>query len=50
MTTGKDLKPFLKIDLELTPDDITVDLVDEISKMEPFGQSNPSPVFAIKNS
>ena len=49
MTTGKDLKPFLKIDLELTPDDITVDLVDEISKMEPFGQSNPSPVFAIKN-
>ena len=49
MTTGKDLKPFLKIDLELTPDDITVDLVDEISKMEPFGQSNPSPVFVIKN-
>lgn len=49
MSTGKDLKPFLKIDLELTPDDITVDLVEEISKMEPFGQSNPSPVFAIKN-
>lgn len=49
MTTGKDLKPFLKIDLELTPDDITVDLVEEISKMEPFGASNPNPVFAIKN-
>lgn len=49
MTTGKDLKPFLNIDLELTPDDITVDLVEEISKMEPFGSSNPSPVFAIKN-
>mgnify|MGYP002308277038 CR=1 FL=1 len=48
-TTGKDLKPFLNIDLELTPDDITVDLVEEISKMEPFGASNPSPVFAIKN-
>ena len=49
MTTGKDLKPFLNVDLELTPDDITVDLVEEISKMEPFGASNPSPVFAIKN-
>ena len=49
MSTGKDLKPFLKVDLELTPDDITVDLVEEISRMEPFGASNPSPVFAMKN-
>ena len=49
MTSGKDLKPFLNVDLELTPDDITVDLVEEISRMEPFGASNPSPVFALKN-
>ena len=49
VTTGKDLKPFINIDLELTPDDITIDLVEEISKMEPFGASNPSPVFAMKN-
>lgn len=49
ISTGKDLKPFLKVDLELTPDEITVDLVDEISKLEPFGASNPSPIFAIKN-
>ena len=49
MTTGKDLKPFLKIDLELMPDDISTDLVEEISHLEPFGASNPSPVFAMKN-
>lgn len=49
VTTGKDLKPFLNVDLELTPDDITVDLVEELSRMEPFGASNPSPVFALKD-
>ena len=46
---GKDLKPFLNIDLELTPDDITLDLIDDISQLEPFGASNPSPIFAIKD-
>lgn len=49
MSQGKDLKPFLNIDLELTPDDITLDLIDDISQLEPFGASNPSPIFAIKN-
>ncbi len=49
MTTGKELKPFLKIDLELMPDDISTDLVEEISRLEPFGASNPSPVFAMRN-
>lgn len=49
VTTGKDLKPFINVDLELTPDDITLDLVEEISRMEPFGASNPTPVFALKN-
>lgn len=49
MAQGKDLKPFINIDLELTPDDITLDLVDDISQLEPFGANNPSPIFAIKN-
>ena len=42
---GKELKPFLKIDLKLKPEEITVDLVEELSKLEPFGASNPSPIF-----
>ena len=49
MSQGKDLNPFINIDLELIPDDITVDLVEQISQLEPFGQNNPSPVFVIKN-
>ena len=49
MSQGKDLKPFINIDLELTPDDITLDLIDDISQLEPFGAANPSPIFAIKN-
>lgn len=49
MSQGKDLKPFINIDLELTPEDITIDLVEHISQLEPFGMNNPSPVFAIKN-
>lgn len=49
MTNGKDIKPFINIDLELTPEDVDVALVEEISKLEPFGASNPDPVFVLKN-
>ena len=44
-----DLKPFIKIDLNLNPQDITLDFVEEISALEPFGASNPSPVFEMDN-
>ncbi len=47
--TTQELKPFVKIDLMLEPQDITVDLVEEISQLEPFGASNPSPIFAMNN-
>ncbi|MBQ8168350.1 single-stranded-DNA-specific exonuclease RecJ [bacterium] len=46
---GKELKPFVDVDLEVYPTDISVELVEEISQLEPFGASNPSPVFAMKN-
>ena len=49
MLNGQKLNPSLEIDLELTLDDIDVSLVEEINKLEPFGASNPSPTFAIKN-
>ena len=45
----KDLKPFVNIDLELKPEDVTVDFVKELSQLEPFGASNPSPVFELDN-
>ncbi|MBQ8460737.1 single-stranded-DNA-specific exonuclease RecJ [bacterium] len=46
---GKELKPFVNIDLILEPKDITIDLVEDLSKLEPFGASNPSPVFVLNN-
>jgi len=37
----------LNIDLELKTEEITENLIKDISRMEPFGASNPSPVFAV---
>lgn len=33
----------------LEASDVTTDLVEEISKLEPFGAMNPSPIFAMNN-
>lgn len=49
MLNGQVLKPSIDIDLELTLDDLDVSLVEEISKLEPYGASNPSPSFVIKD-
>lgn len=46
---GKELKPFIDIDLDLEAQDVDLELVEEISKLEPFGASNPSPIFSMKN-
>ena len=46
---GKNLKPFINIDMELSPDDITTELPEDISRLEPFGASNPAPIFSISN-
>ena len=49
MLNGQKLSPSLKIDLKLSINDVDVSLVEEISKMEPFGASNPSPAFVVDN-
>ncbi len=49
MLNGEKLTPSLDIDLELDIKDIDISLVEEVSKLEPFGSSNPSPTFVIKN-
>lgn len=43
--TGQDLKPFVNIDLRLEAPDISLDFVEHLSELEPFGASNPSPIF-----
>ena len=49
MSEGMELKPTLDIDLLLDEKDLDITIVDEIKKLEPFGASNPSPVFAVKD-
>ena len=46
---GKKIVPVLDVDLEITAEDITEDLVKDIARLEPFGASNPSPTFAVKD-
>lgn len=45
---GVDLSPEVEIDMELSPEDITWELMAEIKKMEPFGENNEEPVFLMK--
>ena len=49
LLNGKKLSPSLDIDLELTIDEIDIPLIEEISKLEPFGASNPSPSFVVRD-
>ena len=49
LMNNEKLVPVINIDTELTPDEITEDLVKDISRLEPFGASNPSPLFAVKD-
>lgn len=46
---GLDLSPEIQVDIEISPKDIDFDLVDDLKKMEPFGQGNKEPVFMLKN-
>lgn len=41
--------PTVAIDAVIKPSYITLETVDEINKLQPFGVENPSPVFAVRN-
>ena len=43
------LIPTVSIDAVIKPTYITLETVDEINRLQPFGVENPSPVFAVKN-
>lgn len=49
MLAGKELKPVLKVDLELEPSEVDGNLISDIERMQPFGAANPNPVFALYN-
>ena len=43
------LDPVLNIDAEVSFDEISVDLLESYALLEPFGNSNPQPVFMSRN-
>ncbi len=47
VTKREDYIPELVIDCEVTPDIITEDNILSLSKLQPFGKDNASPLFAI---
>jgi len=46
---GKDLRPEILIDSEITTQELNWDLMLELKKMEPFGEGNEEPVFVARN-
>jgi len=48
--TPADFEPVLRIDGELMLDEVTPELFNAVKQLEPFGMSNPEPVFAVRNA
>ena len=46
---GRKLVPSVEADLELDSTFISVDLIDTLSKLEPFGEGNKAPLFITRN-
>lgn len=46
--TAESAVPQIDVDMELDFNAITTELIQEISKLEPFGEGNPVPVFALR--
>ena len=46
---GRKLVPTIEADLELDSNFINTDLINAISKLEPFGEGNKAPLFITKN-
>ena len=46
---GRELVPSVEIDMEINPEDISIDLINTLKKLEPFGEGNKTPLFVTKN-
>lgn len=45
-----DLLPEVLIDAELQPEQVNVETVDQLERLQPFGAGNPRPIFLIRNA
>ncbi len=41
--------PMVRLDLEVSPRDLSLRMVDELQRLSPFGQDNPEPLLAARN-
>ncbi len=46
---GMDLRPLLKIDIELGVEELTHKIYPELEKLQPIGMGNPAAMLALKN-
>jgi len=44
-----EIVPILKIDAQISLDEVNKDMVDSLKELEPFGESNKTPLFVFKN-
>ena len=47
--SAEDYIPVLAIDKELQPQEVTLELIDELSQLEPYGMGNSRPVFVLSD-
>ncbi len=50
MVTEKELTPKIDIDCELAIDQISMDTINQIAMLEPYGTDNNTPVFMLKDA
>lgn len=48
--TAADYVPLVHIDKKLEPADVTLDLIAELSRLEPYGMGNSRPVFSLSGA
>ncbi len=45
----EDYVPVARIEFEMDPLSVTIELVEEIARLEPYGEGNPRPLFGCRN-
>ena len=48
-TNIKELVPIIKIDKEITSEDINIETIKDLKVLEPYGEANKMPIFIYKN-
>ncbi|WP_303104460.1 single-stranded-DNA-specific exonuclease RecJ [uncultured Mitsuokella sp.] len=47
--TADDYQPKVAVEFELAPEAITIPMVEELEKLEPYGMGNPKPLFGCRD-